>query len=116
MEIIIHFFHFVGSWGWPILAGVDKSRLLEGFIFLIVCWRHVRPHLEKVESRLASFEDSFKKFTDEVTLSFSNGEARFKQHQDEIEKLKKLIEPKVQQINKAIGGENANNTSVDPSI
>lgn len=96
IEGLISLFSFLGAWAWPIIGGIDKSRMMEGFIFLAVCWIKVRPHLEKIEARMAGIETNMGNVSTKVESGFKSGESRFQAIEKDVEFLKKNIEPKIQ--------------------
>lgn len=105
VEIAFTLFHWLGNWAWPIIVGIDKSRLMEGFIFLAVCWVKVKPHLEKIEARMAGIESNMGSVSTKVESGFKSGESRFMQIEKDVADLKKRFEPEDQQTNKVQGGQ-----------
>lgn len=71
-------------WELILLVGKDiqPGRLVESLIFLgVLLWR-IRPHLKRVEERLAGLEKA-------VTDGFKSGEQRFKGIEDRVTQLEK---------------------------
>lgn len=59
------------------LRDIDKGRLAENLIFLIVLWSRVKPHLKKIEERMAGMEDVMRTFKASVDEALHSGELRF---------------------------------------
>jgi hypothetical protein len=59
------------------LKDIDKGRLAENLIFLIVLWSRVKPHLKKIEERMAGMEQVMGAFKVTVDKSLQSGELRF---------------------------------------
>lgn len=104
-ELLGSIVYWLGNWAWPIVIGIDKSRLMEGFIFLFVCWIKVKPHLEKIEARMGGIETNMGNVSAKVEAGFKSGESRFSQIEKDVAELKKRIEPEAQHNNKVQGGQ-----------
>lgn len=68
---------FILSFSLDILRDMDKGRLAENLIFLIVLWSRVKPHLKKIEDRMAGIENVMTTFKNTVDDSLQLGEIRF---------------------------------------
>lgn len=63
------------------LHDVSPGRIAESFVLLWVIWRKLRPHLTKIEDRIAGVEKA-------LLNGFNDGEIRFQRIEADIEKLK----------------------------
>lgn len=68
---------FILSFSLDILRDMDKGRLAENLIFLIVLWSRVKPHLKKIEDRMLGIEKVMTTFKNTVDESLHLGEIRF---------------------------------------
>lgn len=75
MEII---FSLVQTFG----KDLSPGRMLESFILLAVTWSRLKPHLKKMEERLAGLESA-------LTAGFKSGELRFERIEDRVTDLEK---------------------------
>jgi hypothetical protein len=60
-----------------ILKDIQPGRLIESLIFLAVLMWKIKPHLKRVEDRMAGIETAMKAMKDSVTMGFAQGNARF---------------------------------------
>lgn len=67
-----------------ILKDIQPGRLTESLIFLVVLLWRIRPHLRKVEDRLAGLEIA-------VREGFQSGERRFINVESRLSSLEKKI-------------------------
>lgn len=61
----------------------EAGRLLESLIFLAVLWFRLKPHLTKIEARMAGLEDA-------VKLGFNSGELKFNNLENRISVLERV--------------------------
>lgn len=66
---------------------VSFGRMLEASLLLWIIWRKLRPHLEKIENRLAGLETV-------VGNGFKSGETRFQKIEERIIALEEKKQPK----------------------
>jgi hypothetical protein len=64
-----------------ILKDIQPGRMIESFLFLGVCMWKLKPVLKRVDDRMVSLEKTLKaavkEVSDNVTMGFSQGNARF---------------------------------------
>ncbi len=77
--------------------GFQSGRLVESLIFLGVLWMKVKPHLKRVESRMAGIEQSIAGINHTVTVGFHAGETRFSAIENRLDKIESSGEPETQQ-------------------
>lgn len=87
---------FILSFTFDILKDMDKGRLAENLIFLIVLWSRVKPHLKKIEERMAGMERVMSSFKDTVTESLHHGDLRFSKIETRLDFLESASEHEVQ--------------------
>ena len=86
---------FILSFTIDVLKDMDKGRLAENLIFLIVLWSRVKPHLKKIEERMAGMENVMQSFKDTVTESLHTGELRFSKIETRLDFLESAGEHEV---------------------
>lgn len=87
IEIFLKNFSEIFAFVWPFLKDFEPGRLLESLIFLAVLLAKLKPHLKRVEDRMAGIESNMKSIKDSVNLGFSQGNARFNKIEQRIEIL-----------------------------
>lgn len=78
---------FILSFSLDILKDMDKGRLAENLIFLIVLWSRVKPHLKKIEERMAGMESVMRTFQATVHESLQHGDLRFSKIESRLDFL-----------------------------
>lgn len=78
---------FILSFTIDILKDMDKGRLAENLIFLIVLWSRVKPHLKKIEERMAGMESVMRTFKATVDDSLQLGDIRFSKIESRLDFL-----------------------------
>lgn len=78
---------FIFAFTLDILKDMDKGRLAENLIFLIVLWSRVKPHLKKIEERMAGIENVMTTFKSTVDESLHNGDLRFSKIESRLDFL-----------------------------
>lgn len=91
---------FILSFTFDILKDMDKGRLAENLIFLVVLWSRVKPHLKKIEERMAGMESVMHSFKDTVTESLHHGDLRFSKIETRLDFLESAGDHEVQSNNK----------------
>lgn len=92
---------FLLSFTFDILRDIDKGRLAENLIFLIVLWSRVKPHLKKIEDRMAGIENVMTTFKTTVDESLQHGDTRFSKIESRLDTLEN-------------GGDDQNSTNQNP--
>lgn len=77
-----------------IFEGFQTGRLVESLIFLGVLWIKVKPHLKRVEDRMAGIENSMAGINQTVTMGFQSGETRLSAIENRLDKIEGSGEPK----------------------
>ena len=70
-----------------ILKDIQPGRLIESLIFLAVLMWKIKPHLKRVEDRMAGIETAMKSMKDSVTMGFAQGNARFSRIETRLDLL-----------------------------
>ena len=78
---------FILSFTFDILKDIDKGRLAENLIFLIVLWSRVKPHLKKIEDRMLGIENVMTTFKTTVDESLQHGDLRFSKIESRLDFL-----------------------------
>jgi hypothetical protein len=78
-----------------LLRGFQAGRLVESLIFLGVLWIKVKPHLKRVEDRMAGIEKGMMGINQTVTMGFQSGETRFSAIENRLDKVEGSGEPKL---------------------
>ncbi len=79
-----------------ILSDIQPGRLIESMIFLAVCIWKIKPHLLKIETRMQGLENCMNSIKDNVSLGFTQGNARFNRIETRLEILEST--PKTKQV------------------
>ena len=90
---------FILSFTMDILKDMDKGRLAENLIFLIVLWSRVKPHLKKIEERMAGMENVMHSFKDTVNESLQSGELRFSKIESRLDFIESSVDDEVSNNN-----------------
>lgn len=86
----MNFFAFVGAYVFDIIRDIDKGRLAENLIFLIVLWSRVKPHLKKIEERMAGIEHGMNSFKNSVDNALVAGDKRFSSIESRLDKIESV--------------------------
>lgn len=86
---------FILSFSLDILRDMDKGRLAENLIFLIVLWSRVKPHLKKIEERMAGMENVMRTFKATVDESLHSGEIRFAKIETRLDFIESNVDDEV---------------------
>lgn len=86
-------FTFIGSYVFDILGSIDKGRLAENLIFLVVLWSRVKPHLKKIEDRMAGIEKVMTTFKSTVDESLDKGAERFTKIESRLDRVENITHP-----------------------
>lgn len=86
---------FILSFTIDILKDMDKGRLAENLIFLIVLWSRVKPHLKNIEQRMAGMENVMRTFKATVDESLQHGDIRFSKIESRLDFLESDSEHEV---------------------
>lgn len=84
---------FIIGFTLDVLRDMDKGRLAENLIFLIVLWSRVKPHLKKIEERMAGIENVMTNFKSTVDESLHNGEQRFTKIESRLDRVENITHP-----------------------
>lgn len=87
---------FVLSFTFDILKDMDKGRLAENLIFLVVLWWKVKPHLTKIEERMAGIEKGMMNFKSTVDSALNAGDVRFQKIESRLDFLECLDDDETQ--------------------
>lgn len=68
-----------------VLKDMEPGRMVEGFVYLMLLFWKVKPHLTRVEQQMAGVVDELKK----INVRLEHGEERF----DKIESRLSKLEP-----------------------